>query len=114
MWEEHVLSTHVKFHIKLIFFMPCVKKRKKISQEMDYFSTKIDIFYIGHNTCHFLLKQLCEHAKYQDIHETISVFFDILNILYLLIRGTIKDSTLIHIIRIILRRLDLKFKVRIS
>jgi hypothetical protein len=35
----HVLCVHVKFHIKLTNSVLCVKKKKK-SQEMDYFITK--------------------------------------------------------------------------
>jgi hypothetical protein len=58
--KTHVegLCAHVKFHIKPTFFVPCAKKTKKMSREIDYFSTKICLFYAGHKTCQFLPKQL--------------------------------------------------------
>jgi hypothetical protein len=70
--EGHVLCVHIKFHIQSIFFVPCVKKTKKISRETDYFSTKNLSFYRGHKTYRLLLKKICEHVTCQHIYE---IFF---------------------------------------
>ena len=60
---------------KTDIFCTLCKKHKKMSREMDYFSTKICLIYTGHKTCRFLLKQLREHVTCQDIHDTFFLYF---------------------------------------
>jgi hypothetical protein len=68
--EGHALCKNVKFHIKSIIFMLCVKRQKRMFREIDYFSIKILSLLHGHKTCRFLLKRFCEHVTCQDMHDT--------------------------------------------